>query len=82
MWLAAKQHDKYLGDVAGLRRLVISYNAGASNPAALCEPSQKGFLFEWPHRQRNELVSVLMMFPSASTKSTMPVTRNGPLAFT
>ena len=45
----------------------------------LCEPSHKGFSFDWPQPQNFGFSIVSITLPSASTISTTPVMRIDPL---
>jgi len=45
----------------------------------LCEPSHKGFSFDWPQPQNFGFSTVSITLPSASTISTTPVMRMDPL---
>lgn len=48
----------------------------------LWDPSQKGLLSESPHLHREKASFVSILFPSPSTSSTFPDTRNEPLSLT
>ncbi len=47
--------------------------------SCLCEPSHKGFSFDWPQPQNFGFSIVSITLPSASTISTTPVMRIDPL---